>query len=80
MYLEIRFERSIFCGISENRIIATYRRRSVKEAIEIVEDISKIETRQTVLDSVPYISNKIIAQFAKEVKITDQIFGVSINI
>lgn len=50
--------------------------RFANEGIDIVDDISKIETRPTVLDSIPYICNKIVAHFAKEVKITEQLFEV----
>lgn len=50
--------------------------RSVSEIIEAIEDISKRETRSTVQDSLPFISNKLISQFEREITITDQIFEV----
>lgn len=51
--------------------------RSVNDAVEIVKDILRIETRPTVHDSLPYICNKIIIHLMKDIKLSDQIFQVS---
>ncbi|KAK7595572.1 hypothetical protein V9T40_013397 [Parthenolecanium corni] len=48
--------------------------KSISEVIETIEDISKAETRSTVQASLPFISNKLISQFEREITITDQIF------
>ncbi|XP_065206673.1 uncharacterized protein LOC135836030 isoform X2 [Planococcus citri] len=59
-------------------IIKTFSQiKSIKEGIEVVQNISEIQTRPTVHESVSYMCNKIIAQFVKEIKLTDKLFEVS---
>lgn len=41
-----------------------------------MKNFSEIQTRPTVHESVPYICNKIIAHFTKEISLTDRLFEV----